>query len=73
MDSAEPGRRASDSEYKSSNTGQGMAIDPVCNMEVDQSDTKFHSQYESRNFYFCSEECKDTFDNKPQQFAPNAG
>jgi YHS domain-containing protein len=49
-----------------------MAIDPVCNMEVDETDTKFNSQYGSRTYYFCSEECKDTFDNKPEQYAASA-
>jgi YHS domain-containing protein len=49
-----------------------MAIDPVCNVAVDESDTKFQSLYNNKNFYFCSEECKDTFDSKPEQFAANA-
>jgi YHS domain-containing protein len=49
-----------------------MAIDPVCNMVVDENDTKFQSLLNDRRFYFCSEECKDTFDNKPEQFAANA-
>jgi Cu+-exporting ATPase len=49
-----------------------MAVDPVCNMEVDERDTKFNSQYGNQTYYFCSEECKDTFDNKPEQFAVSA-
>jgi YHS domain-containing protein len=49
-----------------------MAMDPVCNMEVDELDTKFNSQYGNQTYYFCSEECKDTFDNKPEQFAASA-
>jgi YHS domain-containing protein len=47
--------------------------DAVCNMEVDASDAKFHSQYESENFQFGSEECKDTFDEQPESFAASSG
>jgi YHS domain-containing protein len=49
-----------------------MAIDPVCKMEVDEKDTKFTSQMGNRKFYFCSEECKETFDTKPGQYATPA-
>jgi len=46
-----------------------MATDPVCNMEVDETKTEFQSQYGGKTFYFCSEECKKTFEQKPEQYA----
>jgi YHS domain-containing protein len=49
-----------------------MQKDPVCGMEVDEKQSKFHSEYDGKNFYFCSEECKDTFDNQPQNYAKQA-
>jgi YHS domain-containing protein len=49
-----------------------MQKDPVCGAEVDEKQSKFRSEYEGRNFYFCSEECKDTFDSQPQNYAKQA-
>ena len=49
-----------------------MAKDPVCNMEVDETETEFQSEYGGQNFYFCSQECKDTFDSRPQSYQPTA-
>jgi Cu+-exporting ATPase len=49
-----------------------MVKDPVCGMDVDEKEGKFQSEYESRNFYFCSEECQDTFDSQPQNYATQA-
>lgn len=38
-----------------------MLIDPVCKMEVDEK-TQFKSVYKTKEYYFCSEECKRKFD-----------
>jgi len=46
-----------------------MAIDPVCNMEVNESDAEFTANYEGKTFYFCSDECKRKFNESPQQYA----
>jgi YHS domain-containing protein len=57
--------------YKSQG-GCAMEKDTVCGMEVDEKQSKFHSEYEGKNFFFCSEECKDTFDSQPQNYAKQA-
>lgn len=49
-----------------------MTTDPVCNMEIDELETNFHSQYGGRQYHFCSEECKDTFDSQPERYATEA-
>ena len=49
-----------------------MVKDPVCNMDVDETTTKFISEYAGQTFYFCSEECKETFDSRPQNYQPTA-
>jgi YHS domain-containing protein len=40
-----------------------MARDPICNMEVDEQTAEFKSHY------FCSEECKEQFELRPEQYA----
>ncbi len=45
-----------------------MAIDPICNMEVDESTSEFKSDYNGTSYYFCSQECKDEFDENPDSF-----
>jgi len=49
-----------------------MTKDPVCQMDVDETQTKFKSDYAGLKFYFCSEECKDTFDSQPERYATTA-
>jgi YHS domain-containing protein len=46
-----------------------MAEDPICNMEVDEQTAEFKSQYGSQTYYFCSEECKEQFELRPEQYA----
>ncbi len=38
-----------------------MPIDPICKKTVDES-TPFKSTYKSKEYYFCSDECKKKFD-----------
>jgi YHS domain-containing protein len=42
-----------------------MAKDPICDMEVDEQTAEFKSQ----SYYFCSEECKEQFELRPEQYA----
>jgi Cu+-exporting ATPase len=41
--------------------------DIVCGMEV-STDTKFHTRYGSKNYYFCSEHCLHTFNKDPAKY-----
>ena len=43
--------------------------DPICNMEVDEQNAAGESQYQGKTYYFCSEGCKEEFDQNPQQYA----
>ncbi len=45
-----------------------MARDPVCGMEVEESQAAGKSEYQGRPYYFCSEECKEQFDKSPERF-----
>ena len=49
-----------------------MTKDVVCGMTISEQDAQFESQYGGRTFYFCSEECQDTFEEKPEEFATAA-
>src|SRR5262249_29910955 len=45
-----------------------MAIDPVCGMEVDEKDAKDPSSFEGKTFYFCSTDCREEFDEAPEDY-----
>ena len=38
--------------------GRDMAIDPVCNMEIDEKDADFTTEYDGKTYYFCSDPAK---------------
>ena len=38
-------------------------------MMVDERRTKLTSNFEGKNFYFCSAACKATFDKNPRDYA----
>ncbi len=45
-----------------------MAKDPICGMMVNEKTTKFKSEHEGMSFYFCSAQCKKTFDSDPHKY-----
>lgn len=45
-----------------------MAIDPVCNMKVDEKSAKWKSEYKGNTYYFCAPGCKKAFDENPERF-----
>ncbi len=45
-----------------------MSVDPVCGMEVDEVNAAGKSTYRDEVFYFCSLQCKQKFDDKPEAF-----
>jgi len=46
-----------------------MQTDPVCGMQVDGQTGSQKSNYQGKDFYFCSETCKQQFDQNPKQYA----
>lgn len=42
--------------------------DPVCGMEIDTQDAAA-TEHEGQTYYFCSEGCKEKFEQNPQQYA----
>ena len=45
-----------------------MAIDPVCNMTVDEKKTAATSDYNGKKYYFCAKGCKIAFDKNPEKY-----
>ncbi len=46
-----------------------MPIDPVCKMEIDEEDASAQTRYKGATYYFCSEDCKESFDKDPEKYA----
>ena len=49
-----------------------MAIDVVCNMEVDEKNAKWKSEHKAKTYFFCSAICKREFDRNPEKFTKPA-
>lgn len=47
-------------------SSEGSEKDPVCGMTVD-SKTALHTTHEGKQYYFCSEDCKNKFTAKPEE------
>jgi Cu+-exporting ATPase len=45
-----------------------MAVDPVCQMEIDETSAEFTSKQKGEKYYFCSAECKEAFDDSPEEY-----
>jgi xanthine dehydrogenase accessory factor len=46
----------------------GVAIDPVCHMEVKIATAKYTYDYEGKTYYFCAPGCKRSFSKNPQAY-----
>ena len=46
-----------------------MATDPVCGMKLDDTDTQHQTQYRGQTYSFCSQECKNEFEQNPEEYA----
>jgi YHS domain-containing protein len=51
----------------------GMAIDPVCGMEVEEAQAPAMTEFEGQPYYFCSESCRDEFEANPRLYALDVG
>ncbi|MHA1926118.1 MAG: HAD-IC family P-type ATPase, partial [Candidatus Thorarchaeota archaeon] len=49
-------------------TSMGIAVDPICKMDVDMSAALYTSKYAGKTYYFCAQYCKDTFDADPEKY-----
>ncbi len=49
-----------------------MAKDPVCGMTVSKENAPAQEKYKGHTFYFCSETCKEKFDQNRDKYATPA-
>ena len=49
-----------------------MAIDPVCKMKIDEQDAAGQTNYNGKEYFFCSKDCEQKFEADPSQFAEAA-
>ncbi len=49
-----------------------MTRDPVCNLEFDEDFEPVQTDYAGDTYYFCSEQCKRTFEAHPELYVPRA-
>jgi YHS domain-containing protein len=52
--------------------GEAMNIDPVCGMIIDDNNREFQTMYAGRKFFFCSEECRKEFEERPEEYVEPA-
>jgi YHS domain-containing protein len=45
-----------------------MPKDPVCKMDVKESNAVATATYEAKTYYFCSESCKARFVENPTEY-----
>jgi Cu+-exporting ATPase len=45
-----------------------VALDPVCKMNVPESQAKYTSMHNGTKYYFCSAACKQAFEKSPAKF-----
>lgn len=45
-----------------------MAKDPVCGMEVDESNAAAIVNFKGKTYYFCSTACKEKFEESPNRY-----
>ncbi len=46
----------------------GVAVDPICKMDVDIATATLVSEYKGKKYYFCSQHCFNTFEANPEEY-----
>lgn len=49
-----------------------MVKDPVCGMNIDADQAQWKSEYQGKTYYFCSQQCKQQFDQDPARYVSQA-
>jgi len=61
-------KRYGPTSFEAIKGGAPMAIDPVCQMEVEESKAAATSEYQGKKYYFCAVGCKKAFDQNPEKY-----
>ena len=52
--------------------GGEMTTDPVCGMEVDEKQSEVQMMFAGKKYFFCSDECRKEFAERPDEFVETA-
>jgi len=47
---------------------QDILTDPVCGMRLQRPDVRAQAEYRGHPYFFCSTECREKFESKPEAF-----
>jgi YHS domain-containing protein len=54
------------------NEERQMTTDPVCGMRVDDKNPEFQTQFAGKKYFFCSDECRKEFEERPEEYVETA-
>lgn len=54
--------------FKKLFSSEGKVKDVVCGMMIDANTATYKSRYKGVEYFFCSENCKHSFDQNPSQY-----
>jgi YHS domain-containing protein len=49
-----------------------MTTDPVCGMGIDEKTSEFQAMFAGKKYFFCSEECRSEFEERPEDYMETA-
>lgn len=45
-----------------------QVTDPVCGMKINKADAAATAEYNGTTYYFCSQDCADSFKQSPEDY-----
>jgi YHS domain-containing protein len=51
-----------------SEKAENTVKDPVCGMQVNEKTANYKAEIRGKTYYFCSPECKSSFDKNPERY-----
>jgi P-type Cu+ transporter len=45
-----------------------MTTDPVCGTTIDEKESEIQTQFAGKRYFFCSEECRKEFEDRPDEY-----
>jgi len=49
-----------------------MTLDPVCGLPIDERDPEYQTMFAGRKYFFCSDECRKEFEERPEEYVETA-
>jgi YHS domain-containing protein len=45
-----------------------MTTDPVCGAILNEQESEFRTLFAGKKYFFCSEECRKEFEDRPEEY-----